>query len=86
VEAEFQELYVFLEELEAYNLLIYLLSSFYKTSPSAVQECEVAVRSRTEALADWYKAGEQLVQRPNPRLSTKFVCPNCPTVAVLERA
>jgi hypothetical protein len=22
----------------------------------------VAVRSRTEALADWYKAGEQLVQ------------------------
>ena len=26
-----------------------------------MQECEVAVRSRTEALADWYKAGKQLV-------------------------
>ncbi len=44
----------------------------------------MAVRSRTEALADWYKAGEQLVQ--NPWLSTKFICPNCPTVAVLEIA
>ncbi len=43
-------------------LLIFILSSFYKNSPPAVQECEVAVRSRTEALADWYKAGEQLVQ------------------------
>jgi len=29
----FQELYVFLGELEAYTLLIFLLSSFYKNSP-----------------------------------------------------
>jgi hypothetical protein len=72
----FQVLYVFLGKV----FLSFFFLVFTKFPP-AVQECEVAVRSRTEALADWYKAGQQLVQ--NPWLSTKFICPNCPTFVLL---